>query len=99
MFVNVPNSSPSHTLIEKTGRYEGREVRSNADKINCMRGCIHFTVNTYSLCTKWFLRSCVMSSCQPFLMPEAEGGPAVGMEPTPLPSLNRLEEGRKTLLY
>lgn len=48
-------------------------------------------LNTYSLCTKWFRRSCVMSSCQLFLMPEAEGGPAVGMEPTPLASFIRLE--------
>ncbi len=48
--------------------------------------------NTYSLCTKWFRRSCVISSCQLFLMPEAEGGPAVGMEPTPPASFIRLRE-------
>lgn len=51
-----------------------------------------FPCNTYSLCTKWFRKSCVMSSCQLFLMPEAEGGPAVGMEPTPLASFIRLGE-------
>lgn len=51
-----------------------------------------FFFDTYSLCTKWFRRSCVMSSCQLFLMPVAEGGPAVGMEPTPLASFIRLEE-------
>ena len=33
-----------------------------------------------------------MSSCQLFLMPEDEGGPAVGMEPTPLASFIRLGE-------
>lgn len=41
---------------------------------------------THSLWTRWLRRSCVMSSCQDFLMPAAEGGVAVGMEarfPTP----------------
>lgn len=34
----------------------------------------------------------MISSCQLFLMPVAEGGPAVGMDPTPLASLIRLKE-------
>lgn len=76
-----------------------RELRLNADEMKCTRGCVCSTVDTYSLCTKWFRRSCVMSSCQPFLIPEADGGPAVGMEPTPPASFSRLEESGKTLLY
>lgn len=51
--------------------------------------------DTYSLCTKWFRRSCVMSSCQLFLMPVAEGGAAVGMEPTPPASFIRLTETQR----
>lgn len=55
------------------------------------------SICTYSLCTKWLRRSCVMSSCQLFLMPVAEGGPAVGMEPTPLASFIRLEKTGDTI--
>lgn len=53
---------------------------------------LRLVLGTYSLCTKWFRRSWVISSCQLFLMPVAEGGPAVGMDPTPLASLIRLRE-------
>ncbi|TNN51370.1 hypothetical protein EYF80_038407 [Liparis tanakae] len=34
-----------------------------------------------------------MSSCQLFLMPEEEGGPAVGMDPTPLASFSEAQGG------
>lgn len=48
---------------------------------------------TYSLWTRWLRRSCVISSCQDFLKPAAEGGVAVGMEPRlPTPSFIKLEE-------
>ena len=58
-------------------------------------------LDTYSLCTKWFLRSCVMSSCQIFLIPDDDGGPAVGIEPTPLESFIRLGEkgGNYLMIY
>lgn len=51
------------------------------------------TQQTHSLWTRWLRRSCVMSSCQDFLMPAAEGGVAVGMEPRfPTPSFIKLRE-------
>lgn len=37
---------------------------------------------TYSLCTRWLRRSCVMSSCQLFLMPALAAGLATGIDPT-----------------
>ena len=53
----------------------------------------HAGQKTHSLWTRWFLRSCVMSSCQDFLIPAAEGGVAVGMEPRfPTPSFIKLGE-------
>lgn len=62
--------------------------------------CHHFNIRqtawkiivyTYSLCTKWFRRSCVMSSCQLFLIPVAVGGPTEGMDPIPPESFNKLK--------
>lgn len=51
------------------------------------------TRQTHSLWTRWLRRSCVMSSCQDFLMPPAEGEVAVGKEPRlPTPSFIRLRE-------
>lgn len=48
---------------------------------------------THSLWTRWLRRSCVMSSCQDFLIPAAEGGAAAGREPRfPTPSFIKLQE-------
>lgn len=50
---------------------------------------------THSLWTRWLRRSWVMSSCQFFLMPAAEGGVSMGMAPrlpTPLPSFIKLRD-------
>ena len=99
MFLNVAGSNQTDTYQKvKTGRQEARELRSNANKLD-RRGCRPSTVNTYSLRTQRSRRSCVMFSCQRFLIPVAEGGPAVDMEPTPPASFIRLEEREKSSFY
>lgn len=91
-YKSASNPTRFDTLLRISTTCQQDPIFAHVKEVNKKNAARWFFADTYSLCTKWFRRSCVMSSCQLFLIPVAEGGPAVGMEPTPPPSFIRLEE-------